>query len=92
MTRQRDREARARDEESANAMVTTAAYRYGEHQKAIAEHLEELAFLLAEHRKKADADPRNWGFAGDLAEIAKRLEGCVKFLNHVEPMRMKREG
>ena len=58
----------------------TAAQAYEEHARAIETLLKTLRTQLAEHRKQAQADPKNWGFCGDLAEIHDRVATAVSFL------------
>lgn len=43
-----------------------------------------LGLALAEKRDRADADPANWGHAGDMAHVAELLRGALSFVTGEE--------
>ncbi len=59
----------------------TAAQTYEERAQDIGALLGWLQDELEVHEEKAKADPRNWGFAGDLAEVRMRLVDALTFLS-----------
>jgi hypothetical protein len=46
--------------------------------------LDLLAADVAAHSARASADPRNWGYAGDLGEIRSRLMSCLVFFGNYQ--------
>ena len=46
--------------------------------------LDLIAADVAAHGTRAAADPRNWGYAGDLGEILSRLVDCLVFLGNYQ--------
>jgi hypothetical protein len=46
--------------------------------------LDLLAADVAAHGTRAAADPRNWGYAGDLGEIRSRLMTCLVFFGNYQ--------
>lgn len=69
---------------------SNAAAQYAANTKRVRAASAALARLLTEHRKKAEAKPFDWGFAGDLEYVARQLEEVVKFLNSGTPRREER--
>lgn len=60
----------------------TASAAYAEEQQRIATALESLQAKLKAHAAKAGTDPRNWGFAGDLAHVRELIEQAENFLGN----------
>jgi hypothetical protein len=58
----------------------TAAQAYEDKFKAIQTLLETLSIQLTDHKAKMEAEPKNWGFIGDLEEIHQRMATAVSFL------------
>lgn len=46
--------------------------------------LDLIAADVVAHGTQAAADPRNWGYAGDLGEIRSRLMDCLVFLGNYQ--------
>ena len=59
----------------------TAAADFKASSEAIEKQLAELAAKLKGHKAKAEADPKNWGYAGDLRTIESDLADILDFLN-----------
>lgn len=55
---------------------------YGEVMIKVNASMKALHTAMAEHRKKFMEDPRNWGYVGDMQELAKKLDEMVAFFNH----------
>ncbi len=51
----------------------TAVEAYSSRYAECAGLLKRIAAQLEEHRKRQDAEPRNWGFTGDLDYTAEQL-------------------
>ena len=62
----------------------TAAKKYAEHQKDIAILLKLTKSKLAEHRKDAARDSKNWGYPGDLSYVQGQLTEVLAFLMNTE--------
>jgi hypothetical protein len=58
----------------------SAAERYALEAAVIERQLIELKEKLAAHKKRQAADPRNWGYAGDLAHVATKLDELLPAL------------
>ena len=52
----------------------TAAQSYQEHAARLPEKIAALQAALAEHAKKAGADPLNWGYVGDIAYFETNID------------------
>jgi hypothetical protein len=63
-----------------STLHATAADAYTANYEAAVQHLERLQALLASHAERADLDPRNWGFAGDLAAVIGQLDQAAAML------------
>jgi hypothetical protein len=59
--------------------MTTAATQYKARQASIRELIAHLEATLTKHELKANADPRNWGYAGDLGRVEVNLQELVDF-------------
>lgn len=62
------------------AASKTAAQSYQEHAARLPEKIAALQAALAEHAKKAGADPHNWGYVGDVAHFETRLDEMLATL------------
>lgn len=51
----------------------TAQQTYQQHQRDIAALTDLIEQELKQHAERTAADPKNWGFAGDLNEVKHRL-------------------
>jgi hypothetical protein len=68
------------------AAARKAAEAYAEHRRDIAAMLDWLEMALGTHEEAATAEPEKWTFAGDLAEVRRRLLETLAFLSgHDEP-------
>ncbi len=62
-------------------MATKAAKMYAQRRKEIAGQIVKLESKLRHHEKRAQKDPANWGFAGDLGYVSERLTELLAFVN-----------
>jgi len=62
----------------------TAAQAYDENAATITAALNHLADGLAKHKREAHADPKNWGYAGDLSYVADLIQQAARFINGEE--------
>jgi len=62
----------------------TAAQAYDENWMAIFANLNKLRAGLDAHKRQAFADPKNWGFVGDLAHVNELLAEAARFINGEE--------
>jgi hypothetical protein len=51
----------------------TAAEAYAARRAQIEQQIADLQQYLIDHERRQKADPRNWGFAGDLANVSAHL-------------------
>jgi hypothetical protein len=51
----------------------TAADAYVERRKEIEQQIADLQQYLVDHERRQQADPANWGFAGDLTHVSDSL-------------------
>jgi len=58
---------------------TTAANTYRQRRQTVDALLEELRGKLDAHAKRAEADPKNWGYAGDLGHVEEVLRDLAAF-------------
>jgi non-ribosomal peptide synthetase component F len=58
----------------------TAQEAYEGHQLQITSLMLRIQAQLAEHAAKQAAQPKNWGYAGDLEEVESRLQSVADFL------------
>ena len=66
------------------SQTKTAAQAYDETSAAITAALNHLANGLAKHKKEAHADPKNWGYVGDLNHVNDLLQRAARFINGEE--------
>lgn len=62
------------------ATSQTAAEAYAARRATIEAHLSTIDLGLEKHQKRQAADARNWGFAGDLAEVERLLAEAARIL------------
>lgn len=62
------------------AIKQTAAHAYAERYNQARELIERLGKRLRVHRDLQSLDPRNWGYAGDLAHINDELLQALAFM------------
>ena len=60
--------------------TTTASARLASHQNDIARLIDVLQMEMTKHAQQASADPKNWGFPGDLSKVRSDLLDTVAFL------------
>lgn len=58
----------------------TAAEVYAARRATIEAHLSTIDLGLEHHQLRQAEDARNWGFAGDLAEVARLLAEAARIL------------
>jgi hypothetical protein len=58
----------------------TAADAYLTKVEHIGEQIATLDALLAMHAQRQAADPRNWGYAGDLSGVIGQLKAAIEML------------
>ena len=63
-------------------MATTASEAYAAARKRLDAQLRQITTLL--HAHAAKAEPRNWGYAGDLAHVVGILDNAIEFLGGVD--------
>ncbi len=57
-----------------------ASERYSEQAARIEQQLVQLQERLAAHHARQAADPRNWGYVGNAAHVATKLDELLQFL------------
>jgi hypothetical protein len=62
----------------------TAAQAYEENARAIEALTHTLKNELFRHKHQAAAEPRNWGYVGDLAHVRELLQQAVSFMTGEE--------
>ena len=62
----------------------TARELYTERREDIARLIDWLDLELGKHRAKAEAEPRDWGYAGDLGYVIEKLTQTLAFLSSRE--------
>jgi len=67
------------------ATKQTARELYDERREDIARVLDWIELELDKHQAKAEAEPRDWGYAGDLGNVRAKLIRTVAFLANQEP-------
>lgn len=63
----------------------TASELYTQRREDIARLIDWLDLELGKHQAKAEAEPRDWGYAGDLGNVRAKLIRAVAFLTNQEP-------
>lgn len=63
-----------------NYTPVTAAEDYQRRRELIDKLLAELSGKLENHAQRAAADPKNWGYPGDLGHILEKLRAINDFL------------
>lgn len=67
-----------------NPSAQTADATYQARRVAITNLLDSIRLSLDEHAVEQSADPRNWGFAGDLGEVEDRLKSILRHLTNAD--------
>jgi hypothetical protein len=67
----------------------TAAETYAARRSDIARLLDVLEMELDKHAEGANADPRNWGFAGSIGKVRSDLIDLVGFISGIERERIE---
>ena len=62
----------------------TAAETYAERASDIAAMLDLIGQELKAHKERAAAEPKDWGFAGDLGHIRERLREVLGFISGID--------
>lgn len=62
----------------------TAAGTYTKRADDIARLIDAMQMHLEEHADNAKADPKNWGWAGDLGHVRAELIKLVAFLDNTD--------
>ena len=57
---------------------------YQQHWDAIQAEIRKLQAGLRIHRKEQKADPRNWGFVGDMCRVHELVRQASSFINGEE--------
>jgi hypothetical protein len=63
----------------------TAEQLYNERREDIARVMDWIECELDAHRCKAQAEPGDWGYAGDLGHVLEKLTQTLAFLSNREP-------
>jgi hypothetical protein len=63
----------------------TASELYDQRREDIARVLDWVELELDKHQAKAEAEPRDWGYAGDLGYVIEKLTQTLAFLSNREP-------
>jgi hypothetical protein len=63
----------------------TARDLYTQRREDIARLIDWLDLELGKHQAKAESEPRDWGYAGDLGNVRAKLVRAVAFLANQEP-------
>jgi hypothetical protein len=63
----------------------TASELYEQRREDIARLIDWLDLELGKHQAKAEAEPADWGYAGDLGNVRAKLVRAVAFLANQEP-------
>ena len=63
----------------------TASDLYTQRREDIARLIDWLGLELDKHQAKAEAEPSDWGYAGDLGNVRAKLIRTVAFLANQEP-------
>lgn len=61
--------------------ANTAASDYDTTVAAVELQLAKLKLKLEAHKAKAKADPKNWGYSGDLRKVESDLADILAFIN-----------
>lgn len=59
--------------------MIAAQAQYNAHQASIRSLIKQLEAKLDNHEKQASAQPKNWGFAGDVGHVEAKLTELVEF-------------
>ncbi|MHC4250193.1 MAG: hypothetical protein ACYS9X_13775 [Planctomycetota bacterium] len=62
----------------------TAAETYAERASDIAAMLDLIGQELKAHKERAEAEPEDWGFAGDLGHVHERFREVLGFISGID--------
>lgn len=63
----------------------TARQQYDQHRQDIARVMDWIELELDKHKTNAKANPRDYGYAGDLGHVLEKLTETLAFLSNCEP-------
>ena len=67
----------------------TASDLYTQRREDIARLTDWLDLELDKHQARAEAEPRDWGYAGDLGHVREKLIETLAFLSNGEPQEIE---
>jgi hypothetical protein len=67
------------------ASTPTASDQYDQHCQDIARVMDWIELELDKHKANAKANPKDWGYPGDLGHVREKLIETLAFLSNREP-------
>ena len=71
------------------ATKQTARELYDERRQDIARVMDWIELELDKHKTNAKANPKDWGYAGDLGHVREKLIQTLAFLSNSEPQEIE---
>ena len=71
------------------ATKQTAGELYGQRREDIARVMDWIEMELDKHKTNAKANPKDWGYAGDLGHVREKLIQTLAFLSNNEPQEIE---
>jgi hypothetical protein len=71
------------------ATKQTARELYDERRQDIARVMDWIELELDKHKTNAKANPKDWGYAGDLGHVREKLIETLAFLSNNEPQEIE---
>ena len=71
------------------ATKQTASELYTERREDIARVMDWIELELDKHKTNAKANPKDWGYAGDLGHVREKLIETLAFLSNNEPQEIE---
>jgi hypothetical protein len=71
------------------ATKQTASELYDERRQDIARVMDWIEIELDKHKTNAKANPKDWGYAGDLGHVREKLIETLAFLSNNEPQEIE---
>jgi hypothetical protein len=71
------------------ATKQTASELYDERRQDIARVMDWIELELDKHKTNAKANPKDWGYAGDLGHVREKLIETLAFLSNNEPQEIE---
>jgi len=71
------------------ATKQTASELYDERRQDIARVMDWIELELDKHKTNAKANPKDWGYAGDLGHVREKLIQTLAFLSNNEPQEIE---